>query len=117
MGLNMLAIGVIEKLLLMNPVAFVGLFVAIIAWFRGFKWWVLLPVLVSFFNFFFLPTIAFLALVCMAVCGSSIGEKNTDKIKVHCPQCRCSLKGVTREMIGDTGVCLKCNTEFVIREQ
>jgi len=36
------------------------------------------------------------------------------KLKVACPNCGRGLKGVTSDMIGDTGVCGKCKTEFEI---
>lgn len=39
------------------------------------------------------------------------------KISVNCPQCGRWLKGATREMIGDTGVCPKCNHEFEIKQE
>lgn len=39
------------------------------------------------------------------------------KICVDCPQCGGLLKGATREMIGDTGVCPKCKAEFVIKQE
>lgn len=39
------------------------------------------------------------------------------KLKISCPQCGHSLKGATEDMIGDTGVCLKCKAEFVIEQK
>lgn len=39
-----------------------------------------------------------------------------EKIKVISPHCRVYLRGVTRGMIGDTGVCTKCKGEFTIEE-
>ena len=39
------------------------------------------------------------------------------KIWVDCPQCGRLLKGATRGMIGDTGVCPKCKAEFVIKQE
>jgi len=43
-------------------------------------------------------------------------KRKSVKIKVNCPQCGRSLKGATREMIGETGVCSKCKAEFVIEK-
>lgn len=46
-------------------------------------------------------------------------DKNVDlqeKIKIICPNCGVFLKGTTREMIGDIGVCTKCKAEFTIEE-
>ena len=48
---------------------------------------------------------------------SSPSEQSEDKHKklvIHCPQCGRSLKGATKDMIGDTGVCPKCKAEFTI---
>lgn len=92
---------------------------AAIAWFRGFKWWVLLPLGTLFLlgNYNSVAWIAHSALLIMAVCGTNIEEKKDKKIKVNCPQCGRLLKGATREMIGDTGVCPKCKTEFVIEQK
>ncbi len=113
----MVTVAIVEKLILENPVAIVGLFVAIIAWLRGFKWWVLLPVIVSFCNFWvFLPGLGFLVLLIMAVCGTKI-ENEKPKLIINCPQCGHSLKGATQEMIGDKGVCPKCKAEFVIEQK
>ena len=39
------------------------------------------------------------------------------KLRLECPQCGRSLKGVTEEMIGDIGVCAKCKAEFVIEQK
>ena len=39
------------------------------------------------------------------------------KIKVNCPQCGRSLKGATKDMIGDIGVCPKCKAEFAIEQK
>lgn len=39
------------------------------------------------------------------------------KLIINCPQCSRSLKGATQEMIGDTGVCPKCKSEFVIEQK
>jgi len=39
------------------------------------------------------------------------------KISINCPRCGCSLKGVTQEMIGDTGICTKCKEEFIIEQK
>ena len=36
------------------------------------------------------------------------------RLVVHCPECGRSLKGATKDMIGDTGVCPKCKAEFTI---
>lgn len=41
-------------------------------------------------------------------------DEKSSKLKFHCPNCGRSLYGATKEMIGDTGVCPKCKTEFVI---
>jgi len=112
----MVAVGIVEKLILENPTAIVGLFVAIIAWFRGFKWWVLLPLGFSFI-FSNLAGLGFWALLIMAVCGINVEEEKDKKIKVNCPQCGRLLKGATREMIGDTGVCSKCKAEFAIKQE
>lgn len=38
------------------------------------------------------------------------------KLVINCPKCDRLLKGATREMIGDTGVCPKCKSEFVIEQ-
>jgi len=37
-----------------------------------------------------------------------------DSLRISCPQCGRSLNGATKDMIGDTGVCPKCRSEFVI---
>ena len=111
----MVAVGIVEKLILENPTAIVGLFVAIIAWFRGFKWWVLLPLGFSFI-FSNLAGLGFWALLIMAVCGNKI-ENEKPKLIINCPQCGRSLKGATQEMIGDTRVCPKCKAEFVIEQK
>ena len=119
----MIVLAIMEKLILENPVGIVSLFVALIAWFRGFKWWVLLPVIVSFCDFwYFQPGIGFIVLVIMAVCGTKTAEKEdstskNSKMKVSCPQCGRSLKGATREMVGDRGVCPKCKNEFEIKQE
>ncbi len=39
------------------------------------------------------------------------------KLKVKCPGCKRSLKGATEAMIGDTAVCPKCKTEFIIEKK
>lgn len=47
------------------------------------------------------------------------GDKDVDlqeKIKIICPNCGAFLKGTTREMIGDIGVCRKCKAEFTIED-
>jgi len=44
-------------------------------------------------------------------------HKKSEKATVTCPQCGRSLKGATRAMIGDVGVCPKCKTEFVIEQK
>ena len=36
------------------------------------------------------------------------------RLVIHCPQCGRSLKGATKDMIGDTGICTKCKAEFTI---
>jgi hypothetical protein len=41
-------------------------------------------------------------------------EDNNLVLVIHCPQCGRSLKGATKEMIGDTGICPKCKAEFTI---
>ncbi len=41
-------------------------------------------------------------------------QKRITKLKIKCPGCGRSLKGVTRAMIGDVGVCPKCKVEFII---
>ena len=41
----------------------------------------------------------------------------SNKIKINCPECGCSLKGATQEMIGDIGVCPKCKSEFTIEQK
>ena len=43
--------------------------------------------------------------------------KHKTKLKVTCPFCKHSLKGVTEAMIGDTAVCLKCKSEFTIEKK
>jgi len=40
--------------------------------------------------------------------------KHKTKLKVTCPVCGRSLRGATQAMIGDTAVCPKCRTEFVL---
>jgi len=49
---------------------------------------------------------------------SNIRLRDTSRENLHidCPQCGRLLKGATREMIGDTGVCPKCKAEFTLRE-
>ena len=44
-------------------------------------------------------------------------RKKGNKLQINCPECGPSLKGATREMIGDTGVCPKCKAEFVIKQE
>lgn len=39
------------------------------------------------------------------------------KLRLNCPQCGRLLKGATREMIGDIGVCPKCKAEFAIEQK
>ena len=39
---------------------------------------------------------------------------NNLRLVIHCPQCGRSLKGATKDMIGDIGVCTKCKAEFTI---
>ena len=39
------------------------------------------------------------------------------KLRLNCPQCGRLLKGATREMIGDIGVCPKCKAEFTIEQK
>lgn len=41
-------------------------------------------------------------------------QKRITKLKIKCPGCGRSLKGVTRAMIGDVGVCPKCKAEFIV---
>jgi len=36
------------------------------------------------------------------------------RIGIECPKCRTHLKGLTAEMVGDTGVCPACREEFTI---
>lgn len=43
-------------------------------------------------------------------------ESANTKIKTICPNCCRFLKGATREMVGDIGICPKCGTEFTIQE-
>jgi len=45
--------------------------------------------------------------------GTSAEEKQ-NRLKVVCPSCSRVLRGATREMVGDIGVCPKCRTEFTI---
>jgi hypothetical protein len=45
---------------------------------------------------------------------SEQSEVKHKKLIIHCPQCGRSLKGATKDMIGDTGVCPKCKAEFMI---
>ena len=48
---------------------------------------------------------------------SSSSGRSKDKNKkliIHCPKCGRSLKGAKKDMVGDTGVCLKCKEEFTI---
>jgi len=63
-----------------------------------------------------------LGLLVSAIYGSKAAQiqKNLgidwppQKLNVSCPNCGRRLKGVTTDMIGDTGVCAKCKTEFEI---
>jgi len=41
-------------------------------------------------------------------------QKQKTKLNIKCPGCGRSVKGITQAMIGDTGACPKCRTEFVI---
>jgi len=41
-------------------------------------------------------------------------KRNLGNIKVLCPSCGRSLRGATKEMVGDVGICPKCKTEFEI---
>jgi hypothetical protein len=38
-----------------------------------------------------------------------------ETLKIKCPGCNRTLKGVTTKMVGDIGVCNKCKTEFTIQ--
>lgn len=42
-------------------------------------------------------------------------EQGSSKLRLTCPQCGRSLKGVNEAMIGDIGVCPKCRAEFTIK--
>lgn len=44
-------------------------------------------------------------------------EDKNKKLIIHCPQCYRLLKGATKDMIGDTGVCQKCKAEFTIEQK
>ena len=44
-------------------------------------------------------------------------RKQNTKLKVKCPGCRCSLKGINEAMIGYTTVCPKCKAEFTIENK
>lgn len=44
-------------------------------------------------------------------------KDDSNKLQVNCPKCGRLLKGATREMIGDIGVCPKCKVEFVIEQE
>ena len=44
-------------------------------------------------------------------------QKRKTKLRIKCPGCNRSLKGVTEEMIGDIGVCPKCRAEFTIKRR
>jgi DNA-directed RNA polymerase subunit RPC12/RpoP len=39
-----------------------------------------------------------------------------EKMRVSCPKCGVSLRGVTSDMVGDIGVCPNCKHEFEIME-
>lgn len=43
-------------------------------------------------------------------------KPESKELNIKCPQCGRMLFGATREMIGHTGVCQKCRTEFIIRD-
>ncbi len=49
--------------------------------------------------------------------GTPFEEQKSRKLKLACPQCGRSLKGVTEAMIGDIGVCPKCKAEFTIKQK
>jgi hypothetical protein len=42
-------------------------------------------------------------------------KTNNKEIYMCCPKCKRNLDGVTENMIGDTGVCPKCKTEFELK--
>ncbi len=44
------------------------------------------------------------------------GKRWRGSINIVCPKCNSILRGATKEMIGDIGVCPKCKSEFVIEE-
>ena len=48
---------------------------------------------------------------------SMTNRDNKLLLLIHCPQCGRSLKGATKDMIGDTGVCPKCKAEFTIEQK
>ena len=47
--------------------------------------------------------------------GDISASKNC-RLEVACPECGRGLKGATAQMIGETGICPKCGTEFEIRQ-
>lgn len=47
----------------------------------------------------------------------AFNDESSDNLRVNCPQCRRLLKGATKNMIGDTGVCPKCKAEFTIVQE
>jgi len=43
--------------------------------------------------------------------------KQQKTVSIECPQCGKKLYGATEEMIGEVGVCKKCEAEFTIRQE
>ncbi len=50
-------------------------------------------------------------------CNKKFKISDELKFAVRCPNCSRKLKGATEKMIGDTGICPKCKTEFEIKRQ
>jgi hypothetical protein len=52
------------------------------------------------------------------VCEQQYGRQPGDKeLLIKCPNCHQRLEGAKENMVGDTGVCPKCKTEFEIKSQ
>ena len=47
-------------------------------------------------------------------CNHRFVISDDSKLSIRCPNCNRKLKGATEDIIGETGVCPKCKTEFKI---
>lgn len=47
-------------------------------------------------------------------CNHRFVISDDSKLSIRCPNCNRKLKGATEDMVGETGVCTKCKTEFKI---